>query len=186
MTSFTPSFGLPYPSALDEPCDFAQQWCQFTAAVNAVATRYETTVNRTVPVIPMARMTLTVPVVILNGGLVPFDSVSVNTAGWVDFDASNTDVSPDRAGFFVLNANVLFQTTTSLGTILSMQIPAVSNFQDNQIDRNTSSVGLSCTQIRQYTTPFPINVQVSRSTPGNLQINAASLSVWWHADTATP
>lgn len=186
MTAFTPNFALPYPTALDQPCDFAEQWCEFTDAANVVATRFETTVNRTVPLIPMARMTLTTPVSILNGGLVPFDSVSVNTAGWVDFDNSNTDITPDRAGFFVLNANALVQSTLSLGTVLTLELPAVSNFQDNQIDRATSSVGLTVARIRQLTTPFPLNIKISRSTVGNLQINAASFSVWWHADTATP
>lgn len=186
MTAFTPNFALPYPTALDEPCDFAQQWCDFTDAANAVATRFETTVNRTTSVIPMARMTLTVPVVILNGGLVPFDSVSVNTAGWIDFDNSNTDIFPDRAGFFVISANVLVQTTFSLGTVISLQVPAASQFQDNQIDRASSSIGLTLGRMLQITTPIPLSVQISRSTVGNLQINAAQFSVWWHADTATP
>lgn len=186
MTAFTPNFNLPYPSALDEPCDFAQQWCDFTTAVNTVATRYETTINRTVPAIPMARMTLTVPVVILNGGNIPFDSVSVNTAGWIDFDASNTDIFPDRAGFFGLSANALMQTTGSLGTVLTLQLAVGSNFQDNQIDRATSSVGLTVSRIQQITTPLALNVRAARSTAGNLQVNAASFTVWWHADTATP
>lgn len=186
MTAFTPNFALPYPDALDAPCDFADDWCAFTDAANAVATRFETTVNRTTPVIPMARMTLSAPVTILSDGLIPFDAVSVNTAGWVDFDNSNTDIFPDRAGFFVLNANALVQTTFSLGTVITLQLPQFSNFQDNQIDRATSSIGLTVTHIMQVTTPFPWEVQISRSTVGNLQVNAASFSVWWHADTATP
>jgi len=186
MTLFTPNFGLPYPDALDEPCDFAVDWCAFTDAVNVVATRFETTVNRTVPTIPMARMTLTTPVTIPNTALIPFDSVSVNTAGWIDFDTSNTDITPDRAGFFVLNANALLNTTLSLGVDFALQFGSVSSLQDNQIDRATSSVGLTLARVQQLTTLFPFNVRVQRSTAGNVTINAASFSVWWHADTATP
>lgn len=188
MTLFTPNFSLPYPDALDEPCDFAQDWCAFTDAVNAVATRYENTVNRTVPTIPMARMTLTSPVTIVNTGLVPFDSVSVNTAGWIDFDTSNTDIVPDRAGFFVLNANLLVQTTGILGAVATVSTGNISALQDNQIDRFSSSIGLTVARVQQVTTPAPINVRVQVSGAGAtaITVNAGSFSVWWHADTATP
>lgn len=186
MTLFTPNFALPYPDALDAPCDFAQDWCAFTDAVNAVATRFENTINRTVPVIPMARMTLTTPVTILNGGDIPFDSVSVNTAGWIDFDASNTTINPDRAGYFVINANALVDTTTLLGTVITVRIDGSSTYQDNQIDRFLSSIGNTTARIINIATPFPISVEIARSTVGNLTINAASFTVWWHADTATP
>lgn len=186
MTAFTPNFSLPYPTALDAPCDFAEQWCEFTDAVNAVTTRFQTTVDRTVPTIPMARMTLTTPITIVNGGTIPFDSVSVNTAGWIDFDASNTDIVPDRAGYFVMTAQALFQTTGVLGNVFSLQFNNFTTQQDNQIDRATSSVGLNLTSMRLVTTPFAFNVRVQRTIAGNLTINAASFSLWWHADTATP
>lgn len=32
----TANFALPYPGALDEPCDFAQDWCAFTDATSTV------------------------------------------------------------------------------------------------------------------------------------------------------
>lgn len=186
MTAFTPNFNLPYPTALDEPCDFAQQWCEFTDAVNVVATRFETTVNRTVPAIPMARMTLTVPVVVLNGGLIQFDSVSVNTADWIDFDASNTDIVTDRAGYFVVTASVLVQTTGVAGTTLAISGNTGLAVSDGQLDRNTSSLGLCLSYVVNLTTPQAHNILVSRSGTGNIQINAACFSVQWHADTATP
>jgi hypothetical protein len=186
MTLFTPNFGLPYPDALDEPCDFAQDWCAFTDAVNVAATRFENTVNRTVPVIPMARMTLTSSVTIVNTSLIPFDSVSVNTAGWIDFDASNTDIVPDRAGFFVLSANALVQTTGILGAVITLQFDDLSAIQDNQIDRFSSGIGLTLAKIQQITTPGPLNVRLQTTGGGNVTIGKASFSVWWHADTATP
>jgi len=187
MTLHTPSFGLPYPDILDEPCDFAQDWCAFTDAVNAVATRYEATINRTVPTIPMARMTLTSSVTIFNTGLVPFDSVSVNTAGWIDFDASNTDIVPDRAGFFVLNSNLLLATTGVLGAVATMQFGDLIS-QDNQIDRASSGIGLTLARVHQVTTPLPLNVRVQITGAGatSVTIGSGSFSVWWHADTATP
>lgn len=186
MTAFTPNFALPYPDALDEPCDFAQDWCGFTDAVNAVATRFENTINRTVPVIPMARMSLTVPITILNNGDIPFDSVNVNTANWIDFDASQTEIVPDRAGFFVVSANALVGTTTVLGTVITIKLDGSSLHTDNQIDRFSSSIGVTVSRIQQITTPAPLSVEIARSTAGSLTINAASFSVWWHADTATP
>lgn len=186
MTTFTPNFNLPYPDALDEPCDFAQDWCAFTSAVNTVATRFENTINRTVPTIPMARMTLNTPVVIINSGVIPFDSVSVNTAGWVDFDASASDIVTDRAGFFVLTAAVLIDTTTVTGTGLSIQINTGIPNSDGQLDRFLSSVGLCTTNIVQLDSPIAHNVRVSRTGTGNIRVNNATFSVWWHADTATP
>ena len=186
MTSFTPNFALPYPSALDEPCDFAEDWCAFTSAVNTIATRFETTVNRTVPIIPMARMTLTSPVTILSSGTIPFDSVSVNTAGWVDFDSSNTDIVTDRAGYFVMVAEALIQTTTVAGTGVQIAINTGVPTADGQLDRNTSSLGLCISNLVNLTSPIAHNVIVSRTGVGNIQVNTASFSIWWHADTATP
>lgn len=186
MTAFTPNFNLPYPDALNSPCEFAADWCAFTEAIDEVVTHFEATVSRTVPAIPMARMTLTTPVTILNGGDIPFDSVSVNTANWIDFDANNTEILPDRAGYFVVYANALVNTTGSLGTVVTLRLDGSSTYQDNQIDRFTSSIGLTASRVQQISTSFPISVEIGRSTVGDLTINAASFSVWWHADTATP
>lgn len=186
MTLFTPNFALPYPDALDEPCDFAIDWCAFTAAVNTVATRFETTINRTVPTIPMAKMTLTTPVTLLDGSLIPFDAVSVNTAGWVDFDASNTDIVTDRAGYFVCVASATLATTGVAGRRMQISINSGPPVQDGQLDRATSAVGLCALHTVQLSASFAHNVRVAQNGTGTVTVNHATFSVWWHADTATP
>lgn len=187
MTTFTPNFALPYPDALDAPCDFAEDWCAFTSAVNAVATRFEATVNRTVPTIPMARMELVTPVTLLDGSLIPFNSVSVNTAGWVDFDASATDIVTDRAGYFVCVADANISSTGVLGQQIAISINSGVPGGDGQTDRAVTAMGFCCAHIiANLTTPLAHNVRVTRNSVGSLTVLSASFSVWWHADTATP
>lgn len=186
MTLLTANFALPYPDALDEPCDFAEDWCAFTDAVNGVATRYENTVNRTVPTIPMAVLVLDQPVVIIDDGVIPFDSVIVNTAGWVDFDSSTSDIVTDRAGRFVATASAIIDTPLLAGTGVTLQINTGIPMSDGQLDRAQSSLGLCTTNIITLTGPIAHNVRVSRTGTGDIRVNTATFAVWWHADTATP
>lgn len=187
MTTLTPNFALPYPDALDEPCEFAQDWCAFTDAVNAIANRFQATVNRTTPVIPMARMTLTTPVTLADGSILPFDSVSVNTAGWIDFDNSATNIVTDRAGVFVAVADATF-ATLDVG-IHRMQLGINSGIPiiDGILDYGFGPIAMNVSHIVALNAPFTHNVRVAHNNVGSpITINKASFSVWWHADTATP
>jgi len=84
MTATTTNFALPYPTALDRPCDFASQWCDFTDALQTVIDGFQTVIDRTNPVIPIARMMVTTPVDVASNGEIPFDTLSVDTADLVE------------------------------------------------------------------------------------------------------
>ncbi|HSJ76766.1 MAG TPA: hypothetical protein VK899_11420, partial [Gemmatimonadales bacterium] len=86
MTVLTPNFSLPVPGPLDAPCDFPQQWCDFTDGVQTVLDGFETMADRTNPVVPLAKMQLLNTVNLLETSTVPFDTLTLNNAGMVDFD----------------------------------------------------------------------------------------------------
>ena len=188
MTTFTPLFSLPYPDALDGPCDFAQDWCAFTAATQGVLDRFQATIDRTVPAIPMARMTLSTPLTTVSGSLITFDAVSVNTAGWVDFDADPSGITVDRGGRFILVGNAAVASTGVANQLTLATSGGFNGASDTQKDRAAGNYCLNVSCIFTVSTVTTFGLTVSRgSVPtGNVTISAACISLWWHADGAAP
>lgn len=87
----TPLMGLLYPGPTDAPCDFDEQWCTFTAGIDAIFDKWQAGLQRAYPAIPAAVMQLTTdpatPVTILNFNPVAFTEVVLDTAGMTDMDA---------------------------------------------------------------------------------------------------
>lgn len=196
MPNLTTSFSLPYPAPSDQPCDFAEQWCDFTAALEAVFTRFQATVDRTVPVIPIALLTLSEPATVLGG--IPFDTVVVDTAGWVDPDVDMTMISPDVAGVLTVTTN-LVQTAATLNDtiILTMTsvgpvVTATNMFNDNdELDRATEFVGIY-TEQEVFFAPGSYVPGVSGIRPvhdetntSQVTMNYAQFCVYWHSDGGT-
>jgi hypothetical protein len=186
LTATTTNFGLPYPTALDEPCDFAVQWCAFTDAVQTVIDGFQDVVDRTNPVIPIARLEVTTPVTIVAGSEIPFDSVTSDTASWVDFDADPRGVTINRAGRIVMVGSA---TCTSTGVNNNYLRLFISGDQDVVLDRtNYPTVGLNTAQTNVITTSVRRSLKVTRddSTTANITVERATFSVFWFADRATP
>ena len=111
MTALTPVYGLPYPDALDAPCDFPEDWCAFTAAVDGVLDRFELGAQRVIPAIPIAKVMITSQVVIAEGAAFPWDTVAVDTAGWTDFDADNRIITVSRSARYSTVVAVILAPT---------------------------------------------------------------------------
>lgn len=194
MTLFTPTFALPYPSATDAPCDFAEQWCEFTNAFNTVASAFQTTIDRTVPVVPLARMELTSPLPVVDGDNIRFDTLSVNTAAWVDFDADPAGITINQAGRFMAVATAHIQpspvvTGNYVGINISSTSGIVGTSGSDQIrDRQLGVMGVSVSWLVTVTTPsrFAVICEQDGATLVQPTFNAATFAMWWHADTATP
>lgn len=192
MTVLTPNFSLPVPGPLDDPCDFAQQWCDFTDATQGVLDRFEAVANRTNPNIPIAKMELRNTVHLTTDSHIPFDTLTLNNAGMVDFDASNTTINIKRPGRFVAIANVLFVYQPATTLYFNMQI-LTSNVEagaDNNLNIGLINVG-SCATALFYVTSFlprsvRLQVGVVSGVSTTLSVDLASLSLFWFADGATP
>lgn len=188
MTALTPNFSLPYPTALDEPCLFAQQWCEFTEAMQGVFDGLDSTINRTVDVIPIARLQVTSPITLVSGEPIPFDTLSVNTANWVDFDASRSEVTVNRAGRFVHNLNIIPVPTGNTANTLLVSILGSGNTTDSQTDFGPNPMGFNVEVLYSISVPTVYHARLTNAEPSILTvtINEATYSIWWHADTATP
>lgn len=190
MTAYTPNFDLPYPTAPDAPCDFPQQWCDFTNAVTEVLDRFEAIANRTNPSVPIAKMRLTRPVLLTGDSVLAFDAVEVNNAGMIDFDVSRNRIRIQRPGRYSAEAHVMFNASTTANNNYSVTINGVMLDTIRVIDLNTSFVA------QVYTTPIDLDIFTFGPLDVSVRVNAtlapsftvadAALAVYWFADRDAP
>lgn len=184
----TPNFALPYPGPLDAPCDFAQQWCELSDAFQTVLDTFTAVTDRTVPAIPIAQLTLTAPVTTENLIDIPFDTISLDTAGWVDFDANRTAIRVNRAGIYVVHGRC--ETISVAGAqFYSMFVQAdLTNTitSDTQQYNAVATLGLMGAALHVITTPTSYAMAMSTSAATSITVQRAALTVFWHADRATP
>lgn len=197
MTASTPLFALPYPDGSDRPCDFAQQWCDFTEAIEGVLEGFQETLNRTVPMIPIAVLSVSEPLSITSFNNIPYDTVTIDSAGWTAVDVDNTMISPDMAGVLSWHASATITQSQVAGAYLLDPIDSRGFLNEpnlpymDQMDNNTAIIGI----------PLPLPVMFSDGgwTPGlsgirnNISANVAATvplthsnyAVYWHADGGT-
>lgn len=196
MPVLTPSFSLPVPGPLDAPCDFPQQWCDFTNSVQGVLDGFESIANRTNPAVPLAKMQLTRTVTLAETSTVPFDALTLNNANMVDFDASTTAIVINRPGRFFAVFNALFVASAASNTYFEAQmLPTGSGvinqtvaIDDNFCFNNQINVGSTLSGVMYVTSP-PVNVRVIVQIIGaaeNVLIDLASFSLFWFADRGAP
>lgn len=196
MPVLTPNFSLPVPGPLDAPCDFPAQWCDFTNSVQTVLDGFETIADRTNPVVPLAKMQLLNTVNLVETSTVPFDTLTLNNAGMVDFDTSNTTMVIKRPGRFFAVFNALFVASTASNTYFEAQllptgagvINQTTAIDDNFCFSNLINVGSTLSAVLYVTSP-PVNVRVIVQIIGaseNVLIDLASFSLFWFADRGAP
>jgi hypothetical protein len=186
----TATYALPYPGALDAPCDFAQDWCAFTAAASTVLDTFQAVADRTNPAVPMGKMELATPTTIVKGSPIPFDSVTINNANFVDFDASNSTMTISRPGRYVIILNLFMSTSgIALSRFLTQIVANTTSISlTDELDLATTSIGYVCNAFHTTTTaPFTISAIIDQtSAVTTVTIQRAILSVFWHADGAAP
>lgn len=190
MVNLTPNFSLPYPSASDEPCDFAEQWCDFTQAIDAMFDTFDEAVDRTVPTIPMASIRLSTGYDAINLNPVRFDTVLIDTAGMVDLDVDPFRINITRRGRYSVMG---FISKISAGTPLNSQITLLVGSSSFTILAGAIDRGAGFPyRINAYIPVVSLEVgeQVilyfNTGASGTSGVTTASLSVAWHSDTEVP
>jgi hypothetical protein len=196
MPVLTPNYSLPVPGALDEPCDFPEQWCAFTDATQAVLDGFEAIANRTNPWVPVAKMELRTTVTIPADSAIPFDTLTLNNAGMVDFDNNNTSIIINRPGRFFAVLNVLFAFSTVANSYFNAQfLPSGSGSitrtlsLDHNLNIGAINVGSTLSAVIYVTTPpvvYRTNIELIGAGAAATTIDLAALSLFWFADGATP
>jgi hypothetical protein len=190
MPVLTPNFSLPVPAGTDAPCDFPQQWCDFTDATQTVLDTFEAVADRTNPNVPMAKLELRNTVHLAIQSHIPFDTLTINNAGMVDFDASNSIITINRPGRFLAVCNTLFVYKPPADLYFRLQVLANPTTPgiDNNLNIGLINVGSCATGIFHITSP-PRAVRVLVELIGastTISLDLAALSLFWFADGATP
>lgn len=192
MTLLTPNFMLPYPDALNRPCDFDKDWCAFTDAVQVVLDGFQAIADRTYPVVPVARMSVTANVIVGPAQEIPFDTVDVDTAGWIDFDADRSGVYTDRVGRFEIHGNAQISSTVANAfTYLSIKQDADLSLSGFGVDSTLDlaqgvPTGPNVARLVAVTGPTRWALVATVNPNMNLTIERAEFTVSWHADRAAP
>lgn len=190
MTNQTANFALPYPSATDEPCDFAQQWCDFTDAIDDVFAVFQSAIDRTIPVIPMAILQMTTSNSVINFNDIRFDTVLVDTARMTDIDVDPFHVTVHRPGRYTVAVFVAKPTAGApfvpLVTSIFNQIDA--NAQADVVDRGAGVEYYlnGYWAVQTYTAGTQISLTFGSGAQQAFTIDLAWLAVIWHSDTEVP
>lgn len=181
----TPVYGLDYPDALDAPCDFDTDWCTFTDSIETILDRMELGAQRVLPAIPIAKVRLTEQTVVPEGSAIPWDTLSVDTPGWTNFDVNNQIITISRAARYSVSAYALMAPQGVVNASYLTTIAGFSYLSMEALDRNTSDVGIT---VKAESLPLSagqlITMAISRSgSIGDITIRVAGLTVFWHADT---
>ena len=185
----TALMALPYPGPADAPCDFDEDWCEFTGAIDDLSDRWESGLARAYPAVPAAKLHQTLPTTIFNSTPVVFSEVTLDTAGMTNMDADPYTITISRTGRYTLSA-FIDENDTSGGagaqSVLTITTPA-------QFESNTVLV-LGAGGYRN-STYWPVvslsagaRVQLQPFLSGQNQrtIVQASLAAVWHSDVIRP
>jgi hypothetical protein len=197
MTGTTANFALPYPDGSDRPCDFAEQWCDFTQAVDAVFDRFQATLDRTVPMIPLAVLSLTDQVTMLAFNNIPYDTVAMDSAGWTAVDIDNTMISPDMAGVLSFSASALMTQAQVVGAFILDPIDSRASWVEpelpfgDQMDTNTCPIGIPLAQPVEFSDggwipgATGIRNSVGVNNIATVTVTRSNYSIYWHSDGGT-
>lgn len=189
MPSTTPNFALPYPSPSDEPCDFAEQWCDFTAAIDGIFGTFEAGIARTVPTVPLAILRCTVQQPVPNLQLIPFDTVSADTASMTDINADPYNITATRFGRYTVSGGLELGSSGIVNnqTAMIIQNPDFTITAD-ALDRGNAFIYRTNGFMPTITLNPGEKVGMTFNVGGemNVTVFAAWLAVYWHADREVP
>jgi hypothetical protein len=188
---------LPVPVGTDPACEFSEDWCLTTAAINARIAAYEKALARAYPASPMALLRRTEPL-FPNAVSQPISmtEATFDTAGMTDLDADPTIITIQQTGRYVVRAWLQMASTTVVNTIVDATInvygPPTAFISGYALDRGSLTVAVSSFHPAPFSTggTFIKGTKISLSTAHTISstvpILAASLFAGWHADQENP
>ncbi len=185
MTGHTANFNLPYPDGSDDPCLFAEQWCDFTDAVSNILERFQSGIDRAYPVVPAALLRMTAPRSVINTQNIPFDEVALDTAGMTDLDADPYHITITRPGRYTVAAYIEKGSTGIPNSQQSLFLPnAVWSILDRGIGVTYSIPAYDA--VATYAAGQQISAFFNTGAVGAATVDVAWLAVFWHSDTEVP
>lgn len=192
MPNTTTNFALPYPAPGDEPCDFPQQWCDFTDAIDVILDGFQATIDRTVPVIPVALLQQLTPMFVTNGAAIPFNTLMVDTANMTDMDNNPYQIMIRRTGRYTVAGGMIVPTENPafppsfVGITIDEPSIQFSTFDYNVPGPNNLIHMNSTVPVATLNAGEAVQLMLNRGAVGSFQIENAWLGVFWHSDTEVP
>ena len=185
----TALMALPFPGPADAPCDFDDQWCEFTGAIDDVFDRWEAGLNRAYPAVPAAKMRQTEPTTIFNSTQIVFSEVTLDTAGMTNMDADPYTITVPRTGRYTLSAFIEENDASGgAGAQSVLTIAAFVASESNTILILGAGTYRNSVYWPVVSLPAGARVQLQPFLSGQTQrtIVEASLAVVWHSDVMRP
>lgn len=189
MPLATAPWGLVYPAPGDFPCDFDTTWCEFSDTFQTALDGFNSIIDRTEPVIPLAQLIRTTPLEMSSGVSIPFDAIGSDTAGWTDFDADPTTITTDRGGYLGISANATVNTSGATPVTFELSITGTAfGMIDSRIDQGAAGtvMGMQISGLILRTSPAPFGLTITRTAATPVSLLQAQLTVFWHSDRAAP
>lgn len=186
---------IPVPAGTDPACDFAEDWCATTAAINAKIAAYQTALARAYPASPMALLRRTER---LAAGYVPLAPIPMteatfDTAGMTDLDADPTVITIQQTGRYIVRGFMLTETSTIVNNLAAVTVnigTTGATIPGFALDRGNLNMSLSAFHPAAFSdgTGFikGTKISLSNSSLSTPAILKASLFVGWHVDQVNP
>lgn len=186
MPNFTPLLGLPYPSPLDAPCDFDEQWCAFTRAVDGWFDQFEATLGRTNPAVPAALLAMTVPITIDGTNPIPYTEALIDTASMTDLDGDPYGIRCQRSGRYTVAGWVDTDTRLINSQMTLLIEPGIAS--SNLLDRGTQAIYFlpAHNVITTLAEGDRLTLAALAAVGSVRTFRSAWLSVVWHSDVENP
>lgn len=188
MPNTTVNFGLPYPAPSDDPCDFAQQWCEFTGAINDIMTTFQSGIDRAIPVVPAALIRSSIVRSVVNLHDIPFNEVVLDTAAMTDLDADPFHITITRPGRYTIGGYIEKPSSGVVNAQLTLQT-SIGDPQWQILDRAGGLTYSIPTYIPVRTLAAGTQIALVYDTSlfaGAENIDVAWLCAFWHSDTEAP
>lgn len=185
---------VPVPAGTDAPCDFAEDWCETTEAINARLAPYETALARCYPAVPCALMRLTETQTVATFAAINFTEATFDTAGMTDLDADPQIITVRRAGRYTLRGFYRLATTTGVNNNpllarVTSRLPTspLIEYDGYILDRNVLLFPYANGTFETVcTVPAGAQIQLINGSVSTISVARASLSVLWHSDMERP
>lgn len=186
----TAVLGLPYPNGDARPCDFDEDWCQFTTAVQGYFDLWRSGLRRAYPAIPAALMYLMEPYDLVPDSSIRFDTLRFDTAAMTDMDADPYTITIKKRGRYSVSAFVLMINSTGddqvILSVVDITTGGTTVTSDQLIDNGHHVRIQTETQVVSLVEGTQLRVGIFQSGSVPRQIREASICAYWHSDAETP
>lgn len=208
MVTYTPDLCLPFYDGGDSPClntgtvcDPSNVWCDLANLVEGYLDGIDEIVARTSTAKPIAQISYNPTTPILVSGVIPFDTVDIDTDNMVDLPVT-VGIVPNHNGLYQIDAEVQYASAADNATVDSYLLAGNANpfpiltsstgvtgiigilvTRGSTTSPNATAPLIRTSMLWQFddTAPQPRVITVYSNFTGSV-LQSATLTAYWHSD----